>query len=215
VLSIRGLSADEAVSRGRTQHFDVLMELGECRAALGDLDRAAECYRQAGCLEPARAAPYVGLGVVALQSGRLAEAQRAFEAAASREPACAEAYGGLAMVRQRQEDYAGAFEMHLKCLELDTDNLVALLGLFQTSCQMGTFAKVIRYLELYLQRHPGDTSVLFCLATLYAREDRLEAARECLLSVLALEPAKAEAGQLLEQVEQEIARTRPLDALSA
>ncbi len=215
MLSVQQIRAlDDADSAG-SQRFEVLNELGDCYAALGDLDGAKRCYAQAADLEPNRAAPYVGLGVAAIQLDRLDEAQIAFEAAARREPDCAEAYGGLAMVKQRRQDYPGAFDMHLKCLQLDTDNLVALLGLFQTSCQMGTFAKVIHYLEIYLDRHPGDTSVLFCLATLYAREGQLENARESILSVLALEPGKPEAKQLLREVRKQLAERKPQDALSA
>ena len=104
--------------------------------------------------------------------------------------------------------------MHLKCLELDADNLVALLGLFQASVRMGTFAKVIRYLEIYLDRHPGDVAVLFCLATLYARDGRLEEAREALLSVLALEPDKKEAVELLRQVRAGLAGRRGAEAVN-
>jgi tetratricopeptide (TPR) repeat protein len=215
VLSVQQIGALDGAAPAGSQRFDVLNELGDCYSALGDLDRAKDCYRQAADLEPDRAAPYVGLGVAAIQLDRLDEAQIAFEAAARREPHCAEAYGGLAMIRQHRQDYPGAFDMHLKCLELDTDNLVALLGLFQTSCQMGTFAKVIHYLEIYLDRHPGDTSVLFCLATLYAREGQLDSARESVLSVLALEPGKAEAEQLLREIQKQLAEMKPQDALSA
>jgi len=214
VLSVRQIRDLDGAAPAGSQRFEVLNELGDCCAALGDLDRATACYRQAADLEPNRAAPYVGLGVAAIQLDRLDEAESAFQAAARREPDCAEAYGGLAMVKQRRRDYPGAFDMHLKCLQLDTDNLVALLGLFQTSCQMGTFAKVIHYLEIYLDKHPGDTSVLFCLATLYAREGQLEHARECALSVLALEPGKPEAEQLLREVDRQLAEIKPQDALS-
>jgi tetratricopeptide (TPR) repeat protein len=197
------------------QHYDVLKELAESYAALGRLDEAEQCYRQAATLAPGRAEPYVGIGIVAIQRGRLDQAEAAFEIATERVADCAEAYGGLAMVRQQQGDYPGALDMYLRCLELDTDNLVALLGLFQTSCQMGTFAQVIHYLELYLDRHPGDVAVLFCLATLYAREDRLGRAEDCLLSVLALEPGKAEAARLLEQVRDELAAVARRDVISA
>lgn len=214
MLSVQAHSPPAPAEIRLTQHYDVLKELGESYAALGRLDEAEQCYLQAATLAPARAEPYVGIGIVAVQRGRLDQAEAAFEIAAERQADCAEAYGGLAMVRQQQADYAGALDMYLRCLELDADNLVALLGLFQTSCQMGTFAQVIHYLELYLNRHPGDASVLFCLATLYAREGQLERAEDCLLSVLALEPGKAEAARLLEQVRGERAAAAP-DAISA
>ena len=215
MLRVKQINPIAPLAAAGMQRFEVLRDLGDDYAALGELERARQCYLQAAAVAPDQAAPHVGLGVLSVQFGRLDEAQAAFETAAARDTACAEAYGGLAMVKQQRQDYAGAFDMHLQCLELDTDNLMALLGLFQTSCQMGTFAKVIHYLEVFLDRHPGDTSVLFCLATLYAREGRLDEARQCLLSVLALEPGKLEAEQLLQQVQDELADIQPSNALSA
>ncbi|MFP3937096.1 MAG: tetratricopeptide repeat protein [Phycisphaerae bacterium] len=183
------------------QHYEVLREMGDCYAALHRSDKAAEYYRKASELAPALAGPHVGLGVLAIQGGHLDNAVEALRTACELDPTCAEGYGGLAMIHQQRGDYHSAFDMYLKCLELDTDNLVALLGLFQTSCQMGTFGKIIHYLETYLDRHPGDTSVLFCLATLYARDGQHKKAREAVLRVLALEPEKSEAAEMLRELD--------------
>jgi len=199
-------SDHSAIKDGGKRHYQELKELGDCYAAVGDGDSARACYLEAAELVPSGPEPHVGLGTVALQAGNVHAARAAFEQALQRDDKCADAYGGLAMVFQQQQAYEEALDMYLRCLELEGDNLVALLGLFQTSCQMGTFAKVIHYLELYLNQHPGDTSVLFCLATLYAREGQLSKAGDILLNVLALEPDKTEAGQLLAEVQDAIAR---------
>ena len=89
----------------------------------------------------------------------------------------------------------------MKSLELDPDNILALLGMFQVSCAMGSFAKVIHYLEIYLRMHPGDGSVMFALATLYLRDGRIESSRATLRSLLALDPAHRDAANLLEEAE--------------
>jgi tetratricopeptide (TPR) repeat protein len=120
---------------------------------------------------------------------------------------CAKAYAGLAMVAQQRGDYKQAFELYLKCLERDADNLTALLGLFQTSCQMGSFGKIIYYLQVYLNMHPGDTSIMFTLAALYMKEGRLKKSRQILGDVLTLEPANTDAADLLEEVEHGLAQT--------
>lgn len=190
------------------RHYEVLKELGDRYAALREHHKARECYEQAAALAPDRSEPYVALGTIALQTGELLEARKFFGIAAAIDPRCAEAYGGLAMVHQQRQDYAAAFEMYLKCLEIDGDNLVALLGLFQTSCRMGTFAKIIHFLESYLVKHPGDTAVLFCLATLYARDGKLPEARQALRSVLAAEPDKAEAAEMLAKVQKALGDVR-------
>jgi tetratricopeptide (TPR) repeat protein len=194
------------IEEGLDQRYEVLKELGDCHTALANHDRARHCYAEASLLAPDKAGPHVGRGVVALQTGAISEAEEAFTEAVRVDPGCAEAYCGLAMLRQQLKQFASAFDLYLRCLEKNPDNLVALLGLFQSSCQMGTFSKVIHYLEIYLERHSGDVSVLFCLATLYARDNRLTEARTALDAILALDPGHAEASALRKDVVEKLAR---------
>jgi len=143
---------------------------------------------------------HLDAGAAAMQNGLLAEAAGAFRRALAADPRCAEAYGGLAMVYQQSREYPAALEMYLKCLELDGDNLIALLGLFQTSCRMGSFARIIHCMQVYLRSHPDDASVLFCLGSLYAREGRFLEAGNALRRVLALNPENTEAVELMAKV---------------
>ncbi len=184
-----------------SQHYEVLQELGDCHASVGNYDEARVCYEKAASLGPDEAGPYVGLGVVALQNNLLEDAEISFRVGCRLDDKCAKAYAGLAMVAQERADYKLAFDMYLKCLELDVDNLTALLGLFQVSCKMGSFAKVTHYLEVYLEMHPGDVSVMFSLAALYMRDGRLERSGKILRDILTLEPANQDAANLLEEVE--------------
>jgi Flp pilus assembly protein TadD len=195
----------------RTQHYEVLRELGDCYTSVGNYSQAQRCYEKAATLGPDEPGPYIGLGVAALQRGNLDDAEIAFRVACRLDPKCARAYTGLAMVAQQQRAFPHAFDLYMKSLELDTDSITALLGLFQVSCEMGSFAKVIYYLEVYLEMHPGDTSVMFALAALYLKDGRPEQSKNVLLSLLALEPANHDAVNLLEEVEhtfEETKRTR-------
>lgn len=189
-----------------TSCFEQLQELGDCHASAGSYAQAQDCYEKAALLEPDEPRPYVGLGVVALQENLLEDAEMAFRVACRLGPGCSKAYAGLAMVAQQRCEYKQAFECYLKSLELDTDNLTALLGLFQTACRMGSFVKVIHYLEIYLDMHPGDTSVMFALAALYMKDGRLERSKEFLSRILALNPANDDAANLLEELERSLAR---------
>lgn len=191
----------------RPQHFEVLRELGDCYTSVGNHDQAQRCYEKAASLGPDEPGPYVGLGVSALQRGQLEDAEVAFRVACRLDPDCAKAYGGLAMVAQQRQNLPEAFDLYMRSLELDTDNITALLGLFQVSCEMGSFAKVIYYLEVYLDMHPGDTSVMFALAALYFRDGQSERSKGMLVDLLALEPANRDAANLLEEVEQMLVET--------
>lgn len=164
-------------------------------------DQAELCYRQAAVVCPNQPAPFIAIGVLQMQRGQLDRAVSAFRTAVDIAPTSSEAWAGLAMAHHELGDFGRAFETYLKSLEYDSDNLLALLGLFQTSCQMGTFATIIRYLEAYLETHPHDHAVQFCLATLYAREDMLIQAKQALLAVLDAEPDKPEARDLLDEVD--------------
>ncbi len=184
---------------GRT-HYRVFMQLADCYAALNDFQLSEQYYQTAVDLAPARADAYLGLGTLAMRKEQFDRASKFFQIAGDFQPDCSEAFAGLAMIHHQGAEYAEAFEMYLKCLELDTDNLVALLGLFQTSCEMGNFSQIIYYLEIYLSIHQDDTSVLFCLASLYAKEGRLSDARQATMKVLAMEPHKPEAVKLLAEL---------------
>ncbi len=188
--------------------YEVLQGLGNCYSCVGNSTQAEQCYEKAASLGPDEPEPYVGLGIVALQENRLEDAEIAFRVACRLDSNCAKAYAGQAMVAKQKGNYEQAFEMYLKCLELDTDNLTALLGLFQTSCHMNSFAKVIHYLEAYLDMHPGDDSVMLSLAALYMKESRFEQSRKMLLDILTLDPNRKDAVDLLEEVEHNLTHLR-------
>jgi len=193
-----------------TQHYEVLQELGDCYTSIGNYSQAQQYYEKAAVLSPDEAGPYVGLGVIALQKNLLDDAEIAFRVACRLNKNCAKAYSGFALIAQQRADYKQAFEMYLKSLELDTDNLVAILGLFQASCQMGSFAKVIHYLEMYLNMHPGDTSVMFPLAALYMKDGKLEESKNILLNLLVLDENHKDAANLLEEVEHSLVQTKQI-----
>ncbi len=204
----RGRSGVGIQQNDCTQHYEVLQELGDCYTSIGDYAQAQRYYEKAASLGPDEPGPYVGLGVVALQQNLLDDAEIAFRVACRLGPDCEKAYAGLAMISQQRKDYQQAFELYMKSLELNSNNITALLGLFQTSCQMGSFAKIIYYLEIYLKMHPGDTAVSFSLAALYMRDGRLERSKNILLDILTLDPANQDAANLLEEVEHSLAQTR-------
>jgi tetratricopeptide (TPR) repeat protein len=192
----------------QARQYEALRELGDCYTSVGRYSQAQHCYEKAASIGPDEPGPYIGLGVAALQTDQLDDAEIAFRVAYRLDPQCAKACAGLAMVAQQRRDFSRAFDFYMKSLELDTDSIVALLGLFQVSCEMGSFAKVIYYLEVYLQMHPHDTSVMFALAALYLKDGRPGPSQAMLLSVLALEPANRDAANLLEEVEHTLVEAR-------
>jgi len=201
---------ENLVTEESARQFEALQELGHCYTSVGQYLEAQKCYEQTALLSPDEPGPYVGLGVVALQKNLLDDAEIAFRVACRLDLECSQAYAGLGMIAQKRGAFDTASDMYLKCLDLDTDNLTALLGLFQSSCQMGTFAKVIYYLDVYLQMHPNDESVLFALAAIYMKESRFELSKKTLQKILFLDSDNKDAADLLEEVERCLHMQRPV-----
>jgi tetratricopeptide (TPR) repeat protein len=191
------ISVNEIDGRKRTQHFEVLRELGDCYTSVGNYSQAQRCYEKAASLGPDEPGPYVGLGVAAIQRGSLEDAEIAFRVACRLDPKCARAYAGLAMVAQQRRDFSHALDLYLESLNLGNDNVTTLLGLFQVSCETNSFEKSIHYLEAHLQSHPGEIPVMFALAVSYQRAGRPEECKSTLLNLLALDPDNVDAANLL------------------
>src|SRR5512142_2514469 len=119
---------NDADRRRHTQHYEVLRELGDCYTSVGNYSQAQRCYEKAASLGPDEPGPYVGLGVAAIQKDKLDDAEIAFRVACRLDPKCARAYAGLAMIAQQRRDFPQAFDLYMKSLELDTNNITALLG---------------------------------------------------------------------------------------
>ncbi|MFH1613547.1 MAG: tetratricopeptide repeat protein, partial [Planctomycetota bacterium] len=83
--------------------YRTLVELGRCYLAAGKLGEAQHCYEKAAVVAPDEAAPYVGLGLIALENSNLSDAEIAFKVARRLDSRCAEAYCGLGTVYHRRE----------------------------------------------------------------------------------------------------------------
>jgi len=191
-----------------TQHYEVLQELGDCYTFTGNFVKAKSCYEKAASLASNQAGPHVGLGVVALQEKLIADAEAAFNIACRMDSNCSKAYAGLAIVEQQRGNHGQAFEMYLKCLDIDPENLTALYGLLQTCCHTGSYGKIIPPLKEYLNRHPGDTSLMFTLAAVYMKEGGFEESKALLLDILSLDGDNADAANLLKEVERSFVQTK-------
>jgi len=186
------------------EHGYNLRKLSDYYTLTGNNEQARSCYEKAAKLQPNESWPYVGLGAIALEQDQLEDAEGAFRKAIWLDRKSAKAYCGLGMVYQGKKDFDKAFENYMQCLELDANNLTAILGLFQTSSDIESFSKVRYYLGIYLDSHPDDIDIMFCLANLCIKDTLLDKAKEVLKKILTLEPYHQDAANLLEEVEHEI-----------
>lgn len=88
-----------------------------------------------------------------------------------------------------------------KCLDINGDDIAALLGLFRVSTRMGKTERIKFYLKQYLSRHPHDIAIMLCLASILITEDNYDAAQDVLIDVLILDNTNETATCLIEELD--------------
>ena len=191
--------------QGWRQHFEISQELGGCYAQLGDYQQARAYYQKAAGLEPDDPERYIGAGMISLHQGRLADAEMAFQAALCLDPRSNEACVGYARIAAQQGKFQQAFNLYRQCIDRDCDCITALLEFFHLACRMDSMELTHRYLTMYLEIHPGEISVMCCLAMLHMKHHRYVQAQALIMDALALEPAHVKARNLLDEINRSLA----------
>ena len=178
----------------------VLVEAGDCLAAMDKHDDALALYEKALALAPADARPHVGIGIVKLLTGKLSEASAAFTRALREEPANPKALCGLGLVRSTQERPGEAFDLFARALGTDPENITALHELVKLAYGLDRFTEAAGHLETYLMYHPGNTDMLFSHAGILYMAGEPAKARDAVERLLALSPGYEGAGELLTKL---------------
>lgn len=181
--------------------YDVLMRRADFCVASAKSKGALRYYIKASALAPNRPEPYVGLGVISLHQNDLRSAQAAFETACRLDETCEGGFCGLGIVYQQQGNWQKALSMYSRCLELDGDDMTALLGLLEISHQTGDLEEIEYFLRHYLATYPHDIAIMLCLASVYLQEEQFDAARHVLTDVLILDADNTTAVDLIEELD--------------
>lgn len=88
-----------------------------------------------------------------------------------------------------------------KSLDINGDDLAALLGLFRVSKRMGKTTRIKHYLRQYLNRHPHDVAIMLCFASILITEDKYDDAQDVLTRILALDSCNETATCLIEELD--------------
>ena len=95
----------------------------------GDLDQAADLYKQVLVLDPESKFAYYNLGLIHQTEGRLGAAAESYEQAIAIDPAFGPALFNLATVRTEEGESEEAIDLYREVLEVNPDNAAAHLNL--------------------------------------------------------------------------------------
>ena len=91
--------------------------------------------------------------------------------------------------------------MYTQCLELDGDDMTALLGLLEISHRTGDLHESEYFLRQYLEHYPHDVVIMLCLASVYLQAEQFGTARQILTDVLILDADNITAVDLIEELD--------------
>lgn len=147
-------------------------------------------------------------GVVALLEERAEEAKQLFLQAIELNPSNDIARAGLGHSLIRLGDKDKAWQCFLDALEINAENLRAVLGVIELGYARQDLSKVEDVLRGYLDYHPADLSILYSLAGCLFAQSRLAEAKSEVEKILALDPNHALSLELQNEIEDRLGEGR-------
>ena len=201
VALINGARLDEAKEHytrvtGRfPDSADAWYMLSNIHGRLGDIEEAGECARRAIALRPDFSEAHLNLGNVFLHQTRCEEALAQYRKVLALDPRHMGAHLNIAHLLTATERYDEAAESYRNALSIDAAGTVlnAMRQQGQALMQVNSLAGARVLFELICQATPENPDAWHTLSTVHGRLGDIDAAEECGLRVLALQPDHCEA----------------------
>ncbi|MCP5276873.1 MAG: tetratricopeptide repeat protein [Thiobacillus sp.] len=191
-------------------------DLGECRRAAGDLDKAMAAYRASLELRPDYAEARNNLGVALRQAGRAEEAVEAFEAALASRPDYPEAAFNLGVTLEDLGRHEASMPHLQSVLERTPDNPVALERLAHACMALALEDEAMDHFGALTLLLPESFEAWYALGGLQQRRKLLPEALVSLERAVALKPdhpwARFHLGMVLDDLERPEAALEQMQA---
>jgi tetratricopeptide (TPR) repeat protein len=132
----------------------IYSRLGVDYLHLQEMDKAVDAMTQANRMNPADLNNLLNLGMAHLQLGHVGEAEKAFRAITAQDDRFASAHDGLGLVATQRGDTEAARSEFEKAIEVNPDELKALLDLGILYRQTGNRQQALHYLQLFVSKVP-------------------------------------------------------------
>ncbi|MDG4596010.1 MAG: tetratricopeptide repeat protein [Candidatus Contendobacter sp.] len=196
----RGVDEYIAAEMTHADRPESYLNVGLVYSDQGQFDRAEAAYRAALDLQPTFTQAAVNLADLYRLQGRDGEGEQTLRQALARDPHHATAHHALGLLLIRQRKMSEALTALAESARLDGDNprygyvyAVALNGAGQAEA-------AIRTLETVLAKYPNDRDTLMALVAFQRNVGNLDAARDYVQRLAALEPDNPEIRALLRQL---------------
>lgn len=196
----RASELDPGLEEAQTNLVSATYNLGITQAQADQVTAAEETFKQVIALDPSYAEAHFALGNLYLRQERWSEAISAYEEALSVRADFPEAGNNLAIARYNQGmslyqagDKPGAIGALRDAVELDPNNVQALIGLGGVYYDQGLFAEAVTSYKQALAFDPSSAEARFGLGNVYLKQQDPAAAITQYQTALDLKPDFPEA----------------------
>ena len=195
---------DQIIERENLTALDLAAlreRLGYCLLSIGDADRARDEFERTLAVSENSLRAHIGLGLIMLQSKRMALAKSFFTKAAEIDPDCADAYNNLGALAWSEAAFDVAAGHFKRALEIEPTHRDALPNLLTLLFMLESYETAESILQPYASADPNNGDLLYQLAYCHMKLGREDEARRLLNRILNAHPDQEDALALLAERE--------------
>ena len=174
----------------------------ESLICVDELDKADEMLEDLELTSAHISRVLTARAVIRVARDEIEEAVRFFEKAIVEDNNCDNAIAGLGICAMKSNDAEKAWTYYTRALNMNPENIRALVGLVQLGYSLERLPEVEQALSVYIEMHPADLGMLYSLAGCQFRLNKLEESKENLQKILLFEPDNANAIELLGKIQE-------------
>ena len=183
---------------------DAICGEANCCMYLQDAGQAEILYRKALSLQPENLSARMGMSLLELQKGKWDQAIEGFLQVLEIQQVNDRAWSGLGIAFRQKELKSQAMECFVYALDANVENQLALTNLMELSYEEKKFSECEKILKKYLKLHPANLDILFGLAGIQYKMDKLDGVNETLEKILLFDPDYKDARDLKARLDREI-----------
>ncbi|MDA8363901.1 MAG: sulfotransferase [Gammaproteobacteria bacterium] len=161
---------------------EVISILGAVHGQLGEFAQAESCYSALVAVDPRelRHQSYLGLGLARVMQGRWEEALAAFDSMLALQPGYAEGHKQTGCLLRDLGHHDSAITHLREAIRLAPDDIAAIVYLANILIYRGRMEEALALCDHGLSRHPGHPEAIASRALILEKQNRPDAAWECL-----------------------------------
>ncbi len=179
-----------------------------CCMHLQDAEGAGILYRKALALDPQYVSARMGMSSLELQKGNLDQAMEGFFQVLENQATNDRAWAGLGLAFRQKKLAGQSIECFVHALDVNVENPLAMTQLIELSYAENTFAECERILKKYLILHPANLNILFGLAGIQYKMNKLDEVNESLEKILLFDPNFKDATDFKSRLDRELSLSK-------